>query len=87
LQFVGFCDHGQTFSHGQDVLREIGLRKNKSVKERVHFDRAVLTSVGAGARLYGPWKFEWSFDVGYPLTDKHRSSDTIAYFRVAWNIL
>ena len=87
LQLTLFCDHGQTFSHGQDILREIGVRRNKSVRERVHFDRAILTSVGAGARLFGPWKFEWSFDVGYPLTDQHRSSETIAYFRVAWHIL
>jgi hemolysin activation/secretion protein len=87
LQFTLFCDHGQTFSHGQDILREIGLRRNRHVKKHVHFDRAILTSVGAGARLFGPWKFEWSFDVGYPLTDQHRSSETIAYFRVAWHIL
>jgi hemolysin activation/secretion protein len=87
LQFTLFCDHGQTFSHGQDILREIGVRHHKNVKKRVHFDRAILTSIGAGARLFGPWKFEWSFDVGYPLTDQHRSSETIAYFRVAWHIL
>jgi hemolysin activation/secretion protein len=87
VQFVGFIDHGQTFAVGQDILREIGLKEGKKRKEQVHFDRAVLTSAGAGVRLYGPWKFEWSLDVGYPLTDKHRSSETIVYFRVAWKIL
>jgi hemolysin activation/secretion protein len=87
LQFVGFVDHGQTFAVGQDILREIGLRNGKRKKEHVHFDRAILTSAGAGVRLYGPWKIEWSLDVGYPLTDKHRSSDTIVYFRVGWKIL
>jgi hemolysin activation/secretion protein len=87
LQIVGFIDHGQTFEHGQNILREIGLKKNKKRKEHVHHDRAILTSAGAGLRLYGPWKFEWSLDVGYPLTGQHRSSDTIAYFRVAWKIL
>lgn len=87
VQFVGFVDHGQTFAHGQDILREVGIRNGKKKKEHVHYDRAVLTSAGYGARLYGPWKFEWSLDVGYPLTDQHRSSETIVYFRVAWNIL
>jgi hemolysin activation/secretion protein len=87
VQFVGFIDHGQTFGHGQNILREIGLVNGKKKKKHVHFDRAILTSVGPGIRIYGPWKFEWSFDVGYPLTDSHRSSDTIVYFRVAWKIL
>lgn len=87
LQFVGFVDHGQTFGFGQDILREIGLKEGKKKKEHVHFDRAILTSAGAGVRLHGPWKIEWSLDVAYPLTDKHRSSETIVYFRVAWKIL
>jgi hemolysin activation/secretion protein len=87
LQFVGFIDHGQTFGFGQDILREIGWKEGKKKKKRVHFDRAILTAAGAGVRLYGPWKIEWSLDVGYPLTDKHRSSETIVYFRVAWKIL
>jgi len=87
MQFVGFIDHGQTFAHGQNILREIGLVNGKKKKKQVHFDRAVLTAAGPGIRIYGPWKFEWSLDVGYPLTDKHRSSDTIVYFRVAWKIL
>jgi hemolysin activation/secretion protein len=87
VQFVGFVDHGQTFAHGQDILREIGFKDGKKEKEHIHYERAILTSAGAGVRLYGPWKFEWSLDVGYPLTDKHRSSDTIVYFRVAWKII
>lgn len=87
LQFVGFVDHGQTYGYGQDILRVVGLKKGKVEKEHVRYDNAFLTSAGAGVRLYGPWKIEWSLDVGYPLTDKHRSSDTIVYFRVAWKIL
>ncbi|MBS0648989.1 MAG: ShlB/FhaC/HecB family hemolysin secretion/activation protein [Verrucomicrobia bacterium] len=87
VQFVGFVDHGQTFAHGQDILREWGFKEGHKRKKHVHFDRAVLTSAGAGVRLYGPWKIEWSLDVGYPLTDQHRSSETIVYFRVAWKIL
>jgi len=87
LQFVGFVDHGQTFGFGQDILRVWGIKNGKKEKEHVHYDNAILTSAGAGVRLFGPWKIEWSLDVGYPLTDKHRSSETIVYFRVAWKIL
>lgn len=82
LQFVGFLDHGQTFDHGQDILRTL-----MTPASTTNFKRANLTSAGCGARIYGPWKLEWSFDVGWPLTDQHRSSNTIVYFRVAWNIL
>lgn len=83
LQFVGFIDHGQTFAIGDMTLRELEIGSDKT-----HFDsRAILTAAGPGIRLHGPWKLEWSFDVGFPLTQRHRSSNTITYFRVAWKIL
>lgn len=84
LQFVGFVDIGQTFSIGSEILRELAPDDDK----KTHFDdRVMLLSAGPGVRLYGPWKLEWSFDVGFPLTARHRSSNTILYFRVAWKIL
>ncbi len=83
LQFVGFLDAGQTFSLGDDILRE---KSNDSNHTRLS-DRVMLMSVGPGIRLHGPWKLEWSFDVGFPITERHRSSSTITYFRVAWNVL
>jgi hemolysin activation/secretion protein len=86
MQFVGFIDYGRTFSFGQNILRELGINHGKVTKMQ-NFNSALLTSAGAGVRVHGPWKIELSLDVGYPLTDKHRSSDTIVYFRVAWNIL
>ncbi len=83
LQFVGFIDHGQTLAIGSNTLRELDVSS-----DTVTFDkRPILTSVGPGIRLYGPWKLEWSFDVGFPLTQRHRSSNTITYFRVAWKVL
>lgn len=89
LHFVGFLDHGQTFSIGEDVIREaVETSRGKERKAGVRQDgRAILTAVGAGFRIYGPWKFEFSLDAGYPLTDRHRSSDTITYFKVSWQIL
>jgi len=88
LQIVGFVDHGQTFTIGADKIFEniddsAGKRERVPVKQ---LGRAILTSAGAGIRLYGPWKFEFSFDAGYPLTERHRSSTTITYYRVAWKV-
>lgn len=88
FQFVAFFDHGQTFTVGAD-----NLYQNKVVGDSVQRGtvqqpgRAILTSVGFGARLNGPWKLEFSFDAGYPLTERHRSSSTITYYRVAWKIV
>jgi hemolysin activation/secretion protein len=83
IQFVGFFDLGQTFSLGSDVLRE-----KIDGSDHTKLDgRVMLMSVGPGIRLHGPWKLEWSFDVGFPLTERHRSSNTITYFRVACKIL
>ena len=83
LQFVGFWDTGQTFSLGTDILRE----KNDHSDHTKLDGRVMLMSAGPGIRLHGPWNFEWSFDVGFPLTERHRSSNTILYFRVAYKIL
>ncbi len=83
LQFVGFVDMGQTFSLGTDILREENDHSDHTKLD----GRVMLMSAGPGVRLHGPWKLEWSFDVGFPLTERHRSSNTITYFRVAWNIL
>ena len=83
IQFVGFYDMGQTFSNFADILREKTKHSNHSKLDRW----VTLMSVGPGIRIHGPWKLEWSFDVGFPLTHKHRSSNTITYFRVACNIL
>ncbi|MGH2612926.1 MAG: ShlB/FhaC/HecB family hemolysin secretion/activation protein, partial [Rhabdochlamydiaceae bacterium] len=83
LQFIAFLDMGQTFSLGTDILRE----ENEGSDHTKLDGRVMLMSVGPGIRLHGPWKLEWSFDVGFPLTERHRSSNTIIYFRVACNIL
>ncbi len=83
LQFVAFMDMGQTFSIGTDILRRVTENADHTKLD----GRVMLMSAGPGVRLHGPWKLEWSFDVGFPITERHRSSNTITYFRVAWNIL
>jgi len=84
LQFVGFVDMGQTFVIGSEVLRELSPHhKRKTVFD----DRVMLLSAGPGIRLHGPWNLDASLDIGFPLTRRHRSSNTILYFRVAWQLL
>ncbi|MBS0616159.1 MAG: ShlB/FhaC/HecB family hemolysin secretion/activation protein [Verrucomicrobia bacterium] len=89
LQFVGFLDHGQTFVFGHELIREGTKTPSGKIKESdaEHPGRVILTSAGAGVRLYGPWNLEASFDVGFPLTKRHKTSNSIVYFRVAWNVL
>lgn len=88
FQLVGFFDHGQTFTVGMDKLYQNKIVEGTLERGVVSQPgRAILTSMGVGARLYGPWKLEFSFDAGYPLTERHRSSQTITYYRVAWKIV
>lgn len=89
VHFVGFLDHGQTFSIGVDKIREVttDAEGQKEVTAVPQVKRPILTSAGVGIRIYGPWRFDFSFDAGYPLTQKFRSSDTIVYFRIGLQIL
>ncbi len=74
LQLVGFIDHGETFEYG-DAIND-------------QSNRAFLTSVGVGVRIYAPWNFDCSMDVGFPLTDRQyieqygRDQKAIFYFKI-----
>lgn len=70
LQLVFFYDRGQTWLTGGSIPNQ----KNS----------ISLNGAGLGLRLYGPWKFEWSFDVGFPLTPEQKSSNSVFYFKVTW---
>lgn len=72
LRFVGFVDQGGVFDNGH-------VQQEK--------DPCYLTSSGVGLRLYGPWNFNLNFDVGFPLTKDHKSSDTILYLKVGLKII
>ena len=89
IHFVGFLDHAQTFSIGIDKIKEVtrNMEGQKQVTAVPQVKRPILTSAGAGIRIYGPWRFDFSFDAGYPLTQKFRSSDTIVYFKIGLQIL
>ena len=74
LQFVGFIDHGETYEYGNAINDQS--------------NRAFLTSVGVGARIYAPWNFDCSMDVGFPLTNMQdteqygRKQKAIFYFKI-----
>lgn len=88
LQLVGFIDHGQVYTIGADKIYENEKINHKKKRTAVPVvGRAVLTSAGVGIRIYGPWKLEFSFDAGYPLAARLKSSTTITYYRVGWKVL
>ena len=70
LQLVFFYDRGQIWLNGGDTINQ----KNS----------VVLNGVGAGFRIYGPWKIEWSFDAALPITHERKTSDVVYYFKVSW---
>lgn len=72
VQLVFFYDRGQTWLNGD---------KTTSQKKMV-----ALNGAGAGFRVYGPWKFQWSFDIGFPLSSERKSSDSVYYFKVSWQL-
>ena len=75
LQFVSFIDHGESFEYGNSINEQT--------------NRAFLTSVGVGARIFGPWNFNCSMDVGFPLTNRkeYGKQDAIFYFKLGLKII
>ncbi len=71
LQLVFFVDHGGVFLNGG------GEDQKHSI---------FLTSIGTGFRVYGPWGFDVSFDIGFPMTTDKKSSDNVFYFKVDWQL-
>lgn len=74
LQFVAFIDHGEIFEYGNAINDQS--------------NRAFLTSLGVGAKIFGPWNFNCSMDVGFPLTDRrYGKQDAIFYFKLGLKII
>ncbi len=71
FQIVGFVDHGGVFLNGG------GEDQKHSI---------ILTSGGVGARIYGPYRFDVSFDAGFPLSQDQRGPNCIYYFKVNWRV-
>ena len=72
FQFVAFTDTGGVFLNGH-VSGEGAP--------------SYLTAMGVGLRVYGLWRFDISFDSGFPLTKDYKSSDSIQYVKVGLKIL
>lgn len=74
VQIVGFLDQGGVFLMG-----------NKSFFpdfEKNYF----LWGSGLGLRVKGPYNFDLSFDLGFPLNHKDRYKDVFTYLKLTWNI-
>ncbi len=71
IQIIGFVDQGGVSLVGGNTPTEA---------------KTSLTSVGVGARVHAGWGLDFNFDAGFPLTDAHKSSDCIWYYKVSWRI-
>lgn len=69
LQFALFFDAGA-----------VGLNRNPDTAPK----HVAMAGTGLGFRINGPYHFQFSFDVGFPLTKQKRTSDAITYFRLLW---
>lgn len=72
LQFVLFVDAGGV----QLRSKEYPLAKGY----------VGMVSTGAGVRIYGPYHFDVSIDLGVPLNERRRNADSIWYWKVNWGI-
>jgi hemolysin activation/secretion protein len=72
FQVVGFIDHG-------------GVYTNTEVESEA--SPTYMTSAGAGARFYGPWNLNISFDAGFPLTNQDKQFNSILYVKVSLGLL
>jgi hemolysin activation/secretion protein len=68
LQFLGFVDHGGVFLNGRS-----NERQSSPIFE---------TSAGFGLRIFGPYRLDFCFDVGFPITAKKSISIPIYYYRI-----
>ena len=72
IQLLGFLDNGIVWVRGNDPF-----------KERAP---VCLTSAGLGVRLNNLYRFSANFDVGFGLTEAHRSSAAILYFKLSYKL-
>ena len=72
LQFVLFLDYG-------------GVQL-KSEEYPLHKGYVGMVSTGPGVRIYGPYHFDVSIDLGIPLNDRHKHSDSIWYWKLTWSM-
>lgn len=72
LQLAFFFDQGQVYLNGG------GENQSHHIS---------LTGAGLGFRVYGPFNFNFSYDLGFALGQGNRSSDTVSYFKLSWQML
>lgn len=72
IQLAFFFDQGQVYLNGG------GENQAQHIS---------LTGTGVGVRVYGPFNFNFSYDLGIALGKDKRSSNTVSYYKVSWQIL
>lgn len=72
LQLAFFFDQGQVYLNGGG-------------ENQAH--HISLTGAGLGARIYGPFNFNFTYDLGFALGREKRTSNTVSYFKLSWQIL
>ncbi len=89
IHFLGFFDHGQSYSIGTDKIEEIVPTSANTLTRKAVAQPTFqsLSSAGFGLRIYGPWKFEWSLDWAYPFTKVSTNPPSTLYFRVSLQVL
>ncbi|MBM3198359.1 MAG: ShlB/FhaC/HecB family hemolysin secretion/activation protein [Chlamydiae bacterium] len=68
VQLVGFVDQG-------------GVLLNGGGENQQH--HISMTGAGVGIRIYGPYRFNVSFDIGFPLTNTEKTHSPVYYFKAA----
>ncbi len=74
IQFVLFVDNGGVY-----------LKRSEKDQHKQSRGFASLSAAGGGIRIYGPWHFDFSLDVGIPISERFKSSNSITYWKVNWN--
>jgi len=72
IQLVAFFDHGQVYLNGG------GEDQSR---------RIALTGAGPGIRIFAPYRVNFTFDVGFPITATEKTSNPFYYFKVSIDFL
>jgi hemolysin activation/secretion protein len=72
LQLAFFFDQGQVYLNGGGEDQDHHIS---------------LTGAGLGFRVYGPFNFNFTYDCGFALGRDKRTSNTVSYFKLSWQIL
>ncbi|MES2345551.1 MAG: ShlB/FhaC/HecB family hemolysin secretion/activation protein [Chlamydiota bacterium] len=77
-KWAEFLQLGFFFDQGQVYLNGGGENQSHHIS---------LMGAGLGFRVYGPFNFNFTYDLGFGLSKEKRTSTTVSYFKLSWQIL